>query len=281
MSKIAVLGPTGMLGSALVYYLRRAGYDVEPIDRRRFSFTSDAIEALDLRGMSIAVNAVGLINRRIDTDSKDFYLINSLFPRVLADYCEKKSVKLIHISTDCIFDGKRGLYTEEDVPSADDLYGRSKALGEPRNCMVLRTSIIGPELRNHYNLLCWVLSQKSPIRGFKNHLWNGVTSVQLSRVVDQIISDDLFRYCIHNIYSSDISKLELIKLICNSFSCRLDVIPWDDDISRDMRLRTIYPDFISDLKIPTIEDQIIELSKLSTSTGSWQNLTELKDLISY
>jgi dTDP-4-dehydrorhamnose reductase len=149
------------------------------------------------------VNAAGMINRRLaeGANEADAWLVNGLFPRLLADHCEARGVRAIHVSTDCVFDGTAGPYVETDPPTATDLYGRSKAWGEPRNCLVIRTSIFGPELRNFYLLLSWFLAQSDECRGFTNHLWNGMTTLQLARCIETILEKGLHENRVQHLFS--------------------------------------------------------------------------------
>jgi dTDP-4-dehydrorhamnose reductase len=267
---IVVLGARGMLGTAVVYDLNRAGHTVRAVDRTHFDAAVDPIKRLDLRGVDYVINALGLINRRMTTEPENFYLVNSLFPRVLADYCAAQAVRLIHISTDCVFDGYGGPYTETSETTATDLYGRSKALGEPANCLVIRTSIIGPEQQHHYSLLTWFLAQTTACRGYTNHLWNGMTTLQLSRVMDQIMQADLYTPGVRHVFSDDVTKYELLRLMQAAYQHPIDIKPDDDVRAKDSRLRTLHPEFSAQLKIPALRDQLAELPALSDARGRWR-----------
>ena len=132
--KVIVLGAKGMVGSSLAYYLSSVGYTVVPYDRTKMDVLKDPIKYLNIEDADYVINAIGLINRwKHKKDLAEFYFVNCIFPRLLADYCNANSVRFIHISTDCVFDGSRGLYTELHESSANEIYGKSKALGEPAN----------------------------------------------------------------------------------------------------------------------------------------------------
>ena len=269
---VIVLGSRGMLGTALVYHLRSFGHSIRAVDRSQFDTIRDPLKRLELKGVDYVINAIGLINRRLCAGAADFYLVNSVFPHVLADYCIAKSTRLIHISTDCVFDDQKSLYTENDEPSATDLYGRSKTLGEPANCMVLRTSLIGPEQSNHYSLLNWFLTQSNSCRGYQNHKWNGMTTAQFSRIIDRIMQSDIYVFGVRHVFSNDITKLKLLQLIKNAYQHQVDIVPWNDTIARDRRLRTVYPEFVKQLEIADLEEQIAELPRFSDTKGKWRNL---------
>ena len=267
---VVVLGSRGMLGTAVVYDLQRAGHTVRVLDRSQFDAARDPIRQLDLSGVDYVINTLGLINRRLTIEPENFYLVNSVFPRILADYCAARAVRLIHISTDCVFDGRGGLYTEESEPTATDLYGRSKALGEPANCLVIRTSIIGPEQRRHYSLLTWFLSQTTTCSGYVNHHWNGMTTIQLSRVMDQIMQADLYGYGVRHVFSNGVTKYELLCLMREAYQHNVEIEPYHDVLAKDNRLLTVHPEFIGQLAIPDLREQIAALPPLSDARGHWR-----------
>lgn len=253
-----------MLGSALRHAfpkataLTRADFDLaKPV------WNDDKFKKL-IAGHDYVINAAGLINRRID-DETALWAVNSIFPQALAALCIANDTKLIHISTDCVFDGKKGLHTENDKPDATDAYGRSKALGENAATMVLRTSIIGPESKHFYSLLCWVLAQKQPITGYEDHLWNGVTTLTLSRVIKHIVERGEYEPGIHHVFGQDISKADLIALILAAFGKQTLMVSGKGPHPSDKRLRTVLSPFM----LPPLKDQINELATLADEKGHW------------
>ena len=269
-TSVLVLGAGGMLGCAVAYELDRLGYSVAGLDRSRFDVLNEPVTKLRVSEADYVVNAIGLINRREKTEAGNFRAINSHFPRELADYCAARSARLIHISTDCVYDGRAGPYTESDASTAQDLYGRSKAMGEPSNCLVLRTSVIGPERRHFYSLLTWFLSQTGACRGYRNHRWNGMTTIQFARVIHKIIENDLFTRGVRHVFSDDTTKLDLLLLLRETYQTSVDVLPYDDDRARDTRLRTNHPEFVQRLGIPDLRAQLSELPALSDALGRWR-----------
>ena len=259
-----------MLGTAVVHVLTQAGHRVRAVDRSQFDAVRDSVRQLDLSGVDYVVNALGLINRRTTTAAENFYLVNSVFPRILADACAARRVRLIHISTDCVFDGSGGPYNEEAETTATDLYGRSKALGEPVNALVIRTSIVGPERQYLYSLLAWFLAQRGSCRGYTNHYWNGMSTLQLSRVIDQIMQSDAYCCGVRHIFSSDVSKYELLCLMREAYQRDIAVVPYEDSLGKDNRLRTVYPDFMAHLAIPDLRSQLAELPAVSDALGRWR-----------
>ena len=256
-----------MLGVGLVRYLGTRGHDVRPVSREQYLIGRDPVSALDLRGVDCVVNAAGLINRRLADggNEAEALLVNGLFPRELADHCEAHGVRAIHVSTDCVFDGTAGPYLETDPPTATDLYGRSKSRGEPRNCLVLRTSIFGPETRNFYLLLSWFLAQTNECRGYTNHLWNGVTTLQLARCIETILEKRIHENRVQHVFSEDTTKYDLLCAMAKAFRRPIRVVPFEDARRRDTRLRTIHPAFVEHLGIPSLDQQLRDLVPFTDS----------------
>jgi dTDP-4-dehydrorhamnose reductase len=170
-----------------------------------------------------------------------------------------------------VFDGRGGPYDEEAETTATDLYGRSKALGEPTNALVIRTSIIGPELQHLYSLLAWFLAQSGSCQGYINHHWNGMSTLQLSRVIDQIMQSNLYCHGVRHIFSNDVSKYELLCLMREAYQRDIAIMPYEDTLAKDSRLRTVYPDFIGRLAILDLHSQLAELPAVSDALGRWRS----------
>ncbi len=270
VKRVLVLGTTGMLGVALADQLRFMGFQVIALDRPILDATHPALEKLSGANCDAVVNAMGLINRRLSQPLADFLLVNGLFPRLVADRCAQHGIPFIHVSTDCVFDGKIGPYDESAPPSAADTYGWTKSLGEPANALVLRTSIIGPELRNYYSLLCWFLSQRGNISGYRNHLWNGVSTYELARVIGEILRQGLWQPGLRHIHGEDLTKFELLQLMQLAWNKECQIEAVDDKMNRDTRLRTCYPEFLEPLAIRPMQAQLAELVHHSDPAGHWR-----------
>lgn len=274
--RIVLLGAGGMLGTAMQVVLTRAGFTVDAVTRTRFDVASGRVEDLPLAGARAVVNAAGLINRRLATDSEAaFWLINGLFPRRLADACGRVGVPMVHISTDCVFDGATGLYWEDSAPTATDLYGRSKQFGEPANAMVLRTSIIGPERQHFYSLLCWFLGVTDRCQGYRNHLWNGMTTLELARIVAALIANDRVQPGLFHLHSEDVSKDQLLRLMAAAFNHAVEIDTVDDRQAKDTRLRTRHPDLLLAAQVRPLADQVAEAAQVADRRGHWLDLPEL------
>ena len=196
----------------------------------------------------------------IENNFLNSILVNSVFPHNLSDFCNKNQIKLIHITTDCVYSGNKGLYTEKDLHDCLDIYGKSKSLGEPKNCMVIRTSIIGQEKNNFVHLLSWIISQKGrTINGFKNHLWNGVTTKYLSEILYKIVKNNLYEKKLLHIHSpNDVSKYELLKLINEKLNLNIKIIEMKAKENINRTLRSVF-DFSSKFIKKSVKEQIDEI----------------------
>ncbi|MAF37253.1 NAD-dependent dehydratase [archaeon] len=206
------------------------------------------------------INCIGVIKPYFKENDPHKYkriYVNSVLPHYLSGYAMSCGVKMIHISTDCVFSGKRGSYTEDDLHDAEDEYGNSKSLGEPQNCMTLRTSIIGEELKEKVSLLEWVKSNKDKeIKGFTDHLWNGVTTHQYGEICKKIMSEDLYENGLFHVFSPrTVDKHELVSLINDNFDVGANVLQSQsgNPVNRALATNKLLN---SKLNIPDIADQI-------------------------
>lgn len=266
--KVAVLGSTGMLGNAVGKY-----FDSLPGYRTFLSFRNPALafgnerfyfDSMDLRcidalpDVDYVINCIGCVKQK-DYDIRTYMKVNAQFPHFLANACEKRGMKLLHITTDCVFSGKRGRYHELDEPDCTDSYGISKELGEPRNCMVLRTSVIGEEIRANYSLLEWARSQRGmQVQGYRNHLWNGLTNLQYAKVCHKIIEKGWYDHVRRHVFSTDVNKYEMLQAFDKKYDLNLDIVPHEHPESIDRRLSTVY-DLNDRLEIPPFDKMIEEL----------------------
>lgn len=242
MEKVAVIGSTGMLGYAVSNYYKSKEYKVVEVARNEFDIANDGIEKLEgyLKGCSFVINCAGVIKPTIAKNSIENVLrINSMFPRNLAKLCSRMEIKCFHVTTDCVYTGKKGSYSEEDFFDADDLYGLSKNAGENRDCMVLRTSIIGEENGQSRSLLEWAKSQAGKeVNGFTNHLWNGVTTLYLAEVIENILKQNLYEKGIFHIHSPNkVNKYELLQMFDEIYElkfAKINAVEAKDAIDRSM-----------------------------------------------
>ena len=176
---------------------------------------------------NILINCIGVIKQRDKVENAlNMIHINSLLPHILNHTCNKNRIKLIHLSTDCIFSGTKGNYQELDNPDPIDEYGESKLLGEIKkgNALTIRTSFIGPELFNKKSLFEWVKSQKNgEIDGFENAIYSGLTTLAFSKIIKNIIDKHQDLNGIWHISSNPISKFDLIEMINQKFNLKIKI----------------------------------------------------------
>ncbi len=246
--RLVILGGTGMLGHTLWEHLSRRFPDTYTTIRKGIEdygndslFGSagviehiDGIDFNELEGAlrvinpDVILNCIGLTKRREHPKNPvPSILLNALFPHKLAKLTAELQSKLIHFSTDCVFDGRTGHYSDDAPTNAIDLYGRTKALGEVRgsHILTLRSSFIGKELCKATELLEWFLSQKTVIRGFKNAIYTGLTTLELCRVIEKLLLDYPDASGLYNLSSEPINKFDLLKLIGEKMHHDVEIIP--------------------------------------------------------
>jgi dTDP-4-dehydrorhamnose reductase len=268
--KVFVIGSSGMLGKYVSTYLKDY-FSVIEINRKIIDASKineeNLIEGLKSVGIvenDVIINCAGTIKPRVDElGDLNAILVNSVFPRVLANVCEKINVKLIHPTTDCVYSGNKGNYNENDKYDISDVYGMSKAMGEPNNCTVIRTSIIGEEVNQGRSLIEWIKSEKNKtVFGFTNHLWNGVTCLEFAKICKKMIDNDLFWVGTKHLHSNTVNKKELVEMISEVFNLNVTVVEKQTDVACDRSLSTIY-DTTNVFSIPPLYEQINELYTFS------------------
>lgn len=216
--KILVLGSQGMAGHMIFKYLRDKNYDVTPAARPHLRVEDvESINSIVLNDYDFVINCIGLLVQDSNTNPDKAILINSWFPHYLENILKNSKTRLIHLSTDCVFDGKKGNYVESDIHTETNFYGRSKSLGEVNNHkdITFRMSIIGTELKNGTGLLNWVLNNNDTVLpGWDNAWWNGITTLQLAKSIEQYMLDPKITGVYHLVSNKHcINKYELLKLI--------------------------------------------------------------------
>lgn len=245
--RILILGGDGMLGHQLFEHLRHH-YEVRVTLRQELNAykefglfdSKNAYTGIDVRSMDrlmevfaefrpqAVVNGVGIIKQRLSAkESIPSLEINALFPHRLSMLCKATGTRLVHMSTDCVFSGKMGNYRESDVSDAEDIYGRSKFLGEvnDRHCLTLRTSIIGKELSRKKSLMEWFLAQSGTVKGFKNAIFSGFTTIEMSRIIEKMLVQHPDAFGLYHVSSDPISKFDLLMLIKRKMHLDVEVVP--------------------------------------------------------
>lgn len=246
--RIIILGGTGMLGRALSEHLSSCFPDTYVTIRKgrrdygkSILLESDKviehIDVLDLQLLAgvlrvikpdVVLNCIGITKRREEPQNPvPSIMLNALFPHRLAKLAGQLETRVIHFSTDCVFDGMTGNYADESQTNATDLYGRTKALGEVsgKNTLTLRSSFIGYELGEGTELLEWFLAQKGIVKGFKNAIYTGLTTLELNRVVERLLREYPHAVGLYNVSSDPISKFNLLKMIGEKMHRSVEVIP--------------------------------------------------------
>lgn len=241
--KIILFGATGMLGNYVHAGLRKT-YDVRCINRTEYDIAKDNVSVLnlilsDVETDDIIINCCGAIPQKNKlTDYKTYILVNTMFAHRLETIANHRGAHFIHITTDCVFDGKSGNYNEQNEHTAQDIYGISKSLGEPESATVIRTSIIGEELSGKKSLLEWVISNRGgEINGYMNHYWNGVTCLTLANFIKSTIDTNNFWKGVQHVYSKNIvSKYDLCCYINEIYDLNIRVHQYEDKTEKNMTL---------------------------------------------
>ena len=281
--RILVLGASGMLGNAMLRVLDEYEYlevygTVRSSDVQRFFPVKNSarlMSGVDVENQDalmnafcqvrpqVVINCVGLIKQLAEAgDPLRSIPINALLPHRLARLCAVSGARLVHISTDCVFSGNEGNYKESDTSDPDDLYGRTKLLGEvnEKHCLTLRTSMIGLELSRKKNLLEWFLAQNETIKGYKKVIFSGFTTLELSRIIENMIINYPEANGVYHVSSEPISKYDLLSLIKKGLKLPTEIIP-DESFSCDRSLDSGKFRQEFNYQPPSWEEMIDELCK--------------------
>jgi len=268
VQQVVVFGAGGMLGHAVAELFRLNGVTVRGITRSEYDIDRDPLERLEplLEGDAI-VNCAGVIKPRIAaTPITEVLRVNGTFPHNLARLCLRRSIPCLHVTTDCVYSGRRGGYDERDLIDADDVYGLSKAAGDRAECMVLRTSIIGEEKGEGRSLLEWARSQRGKeVNGFTNHRWNGLTTVALAGAISRVLTERRYQPGIVHLHSPHVvTKAELLEEISAAYGLGLRVRPVPAAEACDRSLRSIHS-LSAELCRERIPEQLRQMRKFFSS----------------
>lgn len=257
-TRVLILGATGMLGNAMLrVFAESAQFDVMgsarnsavlkslPLDIVEHVVCNVDVENVDslisLFGKAkpdIVINCIGLIKQLAEADDPLSAIpINALLPHRLARLCEVAGARLVHMSTDCVFSGTKGMYIEADMADAKDLYGRSKYLGEVDypHAITLRTSIIGHELLGARSLIGWFLAQEGSVKGYKRAIFSGLPTVEIARVIRDHVIPHPELHGIYHVSAEPINKFDLLTLVAQTYSKAIDISA-DDQLVIDRSL---------------------------------------------
>lgn len=233
--RILVLGASGMLGNAILRVLseweelkvygtlRKPNAALNLLAPRaqlisgiEVNRSDDLVEVFTKSRPNVVINCVGLVKQLVNSnDPLQAIPVNGLLPHRLAKLCEFAQARLVHFSTDCVFSGKTGFYSESDVPDAEDIYGRSKLIGEVNypHSITLRTSIIGHEIEGARGLIGWFLAQRGSVKGYINAIFSGLPTYELAQVVKYFIIPNVHINGIYHVAADPISKFDLLSLV--------------------------------------------------------------------
>jgi dTDP-4-dehydrorhamnose reductase len=257
-TKVLVLGASGMLGNAVfrlfakspiflttgtmrstapLRYLAKDLHDcvICDVDVENFDTLTSLFAKLK---PDVVINCIGVVKQLKAVDDPLVVIpVNALLPHRLARLCEITGSRLVHISTDCVFSGLRGLYTEADISDAKDLYGLSKYMGEVNypHAITLRTSIIGHELSGSHSLLDWFLAQQEAVRGYRCAIFSGLPAVELALVIRDYVIPRPELHGLFHVSAKPINKYELLRLVASVYGKSVEIYP-DDQLVIDRSL---------------------------------------------
>lgn len=268
--RFLILGCNGMAGHTISLYLKEQGHDVLGFDRRPSglvdSVSGDAMDAAFIKELigkdkfDTVINCIGLLNQFAENNKAGAAYLNAFFPHQLAQLTEGTKTQIIHMSTDCVFSGKRGQYTEDDFRDGTTFYDRSKALGEIENDkdLTMRQSIVGPDINpSGIGLLNWFMQQHGEVLGYTGAMWTGQTTLQLAKTMEAAAKERAHGL-INTVPDKSISKCDLLKLF-NEYirKEKVTIIPVDK-MAADKSLKRTNWEF--EYRIPDYEKMVSELA---------------------
>jgi dTDP-4-dehydrorhamnose reductase len=285
--RVLILGAGGMLGHK-VWEVFRDRFDCRAAMRTRLPLplfdderVIDGFDAANFDGVAqlivsvqpdVVVNCIGVVKQLAAAhDSIASITLNALFPHIVARACDGAGARMIHISTDCVFAGTRGHYTEDDVSDAADLYGRSKLLGEVTgNALTIRTSIIGRELRTSNGLVEWFLSNRArSVRGFTNAIFSGLTTAMLARILATVIEQHPGLRGIYHVAGAAISKYDLLIMLNAAMGAGVTIEP-EDGFAIDRSLDATHFQAATGLQPPEWPEMIAAIAAESSRYERWR-----------
>jgi len=269
--KVLILGGTGMAGHTISIYFKEAGHDVTAFSRSKVDYfknvNGDITDFENLKKIinegqyDAIINAIGILNQDAEDHKSNAVLLNSYLPHFLRDTTKEMKTRVIHMSTDCVFSGKTGGYSESSFRDGETFYDRSKALGELENNkdLTFRNSIIGPDMsKRGIGLFNWFMKQEGQINGFTKAIWTGVTTLTLAKAMEQALKENLTG--LYNLVNNEtISKYELLKLFNNYMKDgQIEILP-SDNLSLDKSLINNRTDF--SFTVPSYEAMVAEMKE--------------------
>ena len=269
--RFLVLGCNGMAGHTISLYLKEQGYDVLGFDQRKSNYVKsvagdarniDFMKELITEGKyDTVINCIGILNQFAEENKALATFLNSYFPHFLAEVTANTDTQIIHMSTDCVFSGKRGQYTEDDFRDGETFYDRSKALGELEDDknVTLRNSIVGPDINpNGIGLMNWFMKQSAPINGYTKAMWTGQTTLQLAKTME-VAAKEKVSGLYNTVPNGSISKYDLLQLFNKYLRNNSVQISPIEGVNADKSLKRTRFDF--GYIIPDYEIMVSELAE--------------------
>lgn len=266
--RFLILGCNGMAGHVISLFLQEKGYDVLGLARKKSELVKSVVcdvcnikkldKIIQNGNFDYIVNCIGILNSQAEDNKENAIFINSFLPHHIVSLTSGMKTKIIHLSTDCIFSGLLGNYSETAFPDATTFYGRSKALGEinDNKNVTIRTSIIGPDINiNGIGLFNWFMKQKEVVDGFAGVIWTGITTIELAKVVEQIAIQNVSGL-FNVVNGTKISKYELLNLIAKKFDKNI-LIRLAQEPKNDKSLLRTNLNF--NYEVPSYSDMISEM----------------------
>lgn len=269
--KFLVLGCNGMAGHTISLYLKEQGHDVMGFAQKKSKYIDSVVgDACNIDFMKsligdgkydTVINCIGILNQYAEENKALATFLNSYFPHFLAEVTSNTDTQVIHMSTDCVFSGKRGEYTEEDFRDGETFYDRSKALGEleDNKNITLRNSIVGPDINpNGIGLMNWFMKQNAPISGYTKAMWTGQTTLQIAKTME-VAAKEKASGLYNTVPDHSISKYDLLRLFNKYLRNESIQISPIDGINADKSLKRTRFDF--SYVIPDYEVMVSELAE--------------------
>jgi dTDP-4-dehydrorhamnose reductase len=267
--KFLILGATGMAGHTIAIYLKEQGHAVRVFTRKPFPYAEEIRgevsdfetlrEIIQKDNYDAVINCVGILNQDAERNKYLAVLLNSALPHFLSKITSEMTTRVIHMSTDCVFSGKKGNYTEDSFRDGETFYDRTKALGELENekDLTFRNSIVGPDMKPEgIGLFNWFMKQHSPIKGYSRAMWTGVTTLTLAKAMERAAEDGLTG--LYNLVNNrTISKFDLLRLFNDYFKKNKIPIEPDEHLVVDKSLVNSRTDF--SFHVPSYELMIQEM----------------------
>lgn len=270
--RFLVLGASGMAGHIISLYLKERGHRVVGFSRKGVSFLDEQVigdardegllaDSIGEGTFDVVVNAIGVLNQYAEGDPDGAKFLNGELPHVLAGLTEDMSTRIFHMSTDCVFAGNTGPYTEDSVPDGTSIYDCTKAMGELRDNknLTFRQSIVGPDIDSQgIGLLNWFMQQKDTVRGYSGAIWTGLTTLELAKAMETCAFEGSTGL-VNMVPSESISKFNLLRLFNDCLRGGSVEIVRDDSVKLDKTL--IRTNFESSFQPKDYSEQVAEMAE--------------------